>query len=274
MDVSGRILAAVSYCLRHIRDASGTPQRVGGVSLVATHPEARGQGHASRLLLRAVDLMRGEGCRWSQLSTYISPFYERLGWRVMATRFRQGMLTPETLAPNTAYTIHALGPDELAARLGEIAAVYDAYNAGRPLTTVREPAYWRAYTLPRLLAPAATLLAASHGPDAPLCGYALAHFQEETFAITEIGALPGEATATALIFAVAAEAARRGIDKGRVYIPFEPEIDMALRTIYRVAEQGEHRVFMVRPLASDIDVDQIAAIPRAPGAIPWPADDF
>lgn len=36
--------AVVVYVPRLIRDATGTPQRVGGIGSVATRPEARGRG--------------------------------------------------------------------------------------------------------------------------------------------------------------------------------------------------------------------------------------
>ncbi len=55
----------------------------GGIGSVATRPEHRGNGYASRLLKRALDIMREEGMAGSFLFTSIQPFYEKLGWRTI-----------------------------------------------------------------------------------------------------------------------------------------------------------------------------------------------
>ena len=46
----GWVLATALVWVREMNDATGTVQRVGHVSHVATHPEARRRGHAQQLL--------------------------------------------------------------------------------------------------------------------------------------------------------------------------------------------------------------------------------
>jgi ribosomal protein S18 acetylase RimI-like enzyme len=64
-----------------MRDAAGEARLVGNVSHVATQPEARRRGHATRLMALAIDVMRADGCVWATLNTSeeARPLYERLG---------------------------------------------------------------------------------------------------------------------------------------------------------------------------------------------------
>src|SRR5262245_38042750 len=64
-----RILASVVTWYRQVRDAHGTPRRVGHLSHVVTRTDARRQGHASRLIEQAITSMQEDGCSWSSLLT-------------------------------------------------------------------------------------------------------------------------------------------------------------------------------------------------------------
>jgi ribosomal protein S18 acetylase RimI-like enzyme len=46
----GTLLATVCYWVRDVRGTSGQPVRIGHLYHVATHPAARRQGHAGRIL--------------------------------------------------------------------------------------------------------------------------------------------------------------------------------------------------------------------------------
>ena len=67
VEAAGNLLSTVRYWLRDIRDANGTPQRVGCVASVVTVESARRQGHARELMQLAIEAMRAEGCAWSFL---------------------------------------------------------------------------------------------------------------------------------------------------------------------------------------------------------------
>lgn len=270
----GRLLAAVHYCHRRIRDAGGLPQLVGGVVGVASLPEARGQGHARRLMELTVEAMRADGCRWSLLFTDVNGFYERLGWRTYATRYREGRLAPPAPA-DSRYSVRALAPGELDGALADLEAIYGAFNAARPLTTLRDRHYWQQVIGPRLRQPSVQIYTAAPAADGLPCGYAVVHFHPSSLVVTELGALPGHEPAIPALLAAARVAARaRGVEVGRVYLPHEPPIDAAVAGHFSGVSEGRFQVLMGRPLAAGCDDAEIATIFGAPSAIAWPADDF
>ncbi len=60
-----------------------TPERTwrgAMIGLVYTRPQARGQGHASRLLRQAAEDLRADGTAFAVLFTAQPEFYRRLGW--------------------------------------------------------------------------------------------------------------------------------------------------------------------------------------------------
>ena len=77
---AGRVVAATvsrPFVLR-----TGTAAHAGSmVGFVATRPEHRGAGHASRLVGRAVEAARAQGSAFCVLWTTTPGFYRRLGWR-------------------------------------------------------------------------------------------------------------------------------------------------------------------------------------------------
>jgi GNAT superfamily N-acetyltransferase len=75
----------VSYTGIILRQAScdGRPARVGGIGGVMTHPAARGHGHASRGIRRAMDFFREQrGVAFALLvcEPGLLGYYGRLGW--------------------------------------------------------------------------------------------------------------------------------------------------------------------------------------------------
>jgi predicted N-acetyltransferase YhbS len=272
----GTVLSAMHYHQRELRDLDGTPRPVAGLAVVATRPEARRQGHAGRLIEQTIAALRADACAWSLLFTDINPYYERYGWRTYATRYRQGLLAADQPASAGAYTTRGYDPRQAPGGWAPLAAVYAAYNARRPLTTVRDLPYWERYAPEKFCAPNARVWVAAPAGDAgTVAGYVLAHFTQETFVVLEIGVRADATEAIpALLAAVVDEARARGIGMGRVYIPREPAIDAALAGIYQQVHEDYHHVLMGLPLAPGWDDARIAAIFAAPGAISWPADDF
>ncbi len=102
VDKDGTVLSTLHYLVSSRRDVDGTPRRVGEVDPVATHPKARRQGHAGRLIELALNALRHDGCAWSLLlaSGEARPLYERHGWRSFPERWRQGTILggPTSLA--------------------------------------------------------------------------------------------------------------------------------------------------------------------------------
>jgi GNAT superfamily N-acetyltransferase len=274
VDPTGEVLSAVAYARRQLRDAAGRPRLVGAVTCVATRESARGQGHARRLLDFALAGMRDEGCAWSILFTDVPGYYERLGWRAMATRYREGPLIGNRRHASE-YNVEPFDPTDSTGWTA-LAETYDRYNAKRPLCLVRSPEYWRSWIAPRFTAPTALVLVARRrGSDAGIAGYVLAHVFDEAFVASEIAVdRPGEGIALALLGSLAERVARRGIGGGRVYLPFEDEIDEVLGRVFAEPAVGYHHAMLTRPVAPDFDQAIIDAAFAAPGAIYWPSDDF
>lgn len=273
---SGEILSAVHYFARWIRDAAGQPQKVSALSGVATRAEARRQGHAARLLAMADQASLAEGCVWSLLFTGVTPFYERLGWQTFPTRYRQGVLSAEPLPELESGRLKMIDPWREPEIIPQLQRIYATYNAARSLTMVRDEEYWFTYLRPRIARPVVKIVAIMRQDDpGRLQGYVIAHFNEETVGVTEIGVLPCEpALVNILLGCVRRQALDIGIHLSRAYLPFEPAVDSALEVYFQGMETGYHHVLMGKPLAKNWQIADVAGIFQAPGAIPWPADDF
>lgn len=165
----GTLLSTVGYWLRHVRDANGTPRRVGCVVSVVTIEAARRRGHARKLMQLALDSMADEGCDWSLLfsSGMGVPFYETLGYCLYPATYYQGTLAvgqqpvdgAAGVIPHTVHTAHTRGysivrseaPFNIADRNWQaIRGIYSTYNRHRSLSLVRDEGYWQSYFAPRL----------------------------------------------------------------------------------------------------------------------------
>ena len=276
VDAGGEVVSALAYVRRDLGDAAGNPRPVGCVCLLATRESARGRGHAARLLDLAAGAMREEGCAWQFLFTDVTGYYERLGWRTMASRYREGPLVAEPPAASAEISVRPYRPAEEPDGLEPLAEVYAAANDRRPLALRRDAAYWRTYLPPRFGAPTALVLVARRRPDAAeVDGYLLAHLLDGFFIANEIAVRPGApGVAAALVGGLAREARARGLAGGRVYLPFEPEVDAALGLAFESLTVGYHHAMMVKPVGLGFGPAEIDAIFAAPGAISWPSDDF
>jgi hypothetical protein len=164
-----------------------------------------------------------------------------------------------------------------------IAFVDMAFNHLRPLTVVRDPIYWRDYAAVRVgnwIATEGLVIFAGFRSEAgsQICGYAMVEFYPAAFQIRDLGLLPAETDAiAALLSAVAQEAQRRGIPpSGRLYLPHEPAIDVAVEqsfgaTLQRGQDQGQ---LMARTIGSRFTDQQLDALFAAPGAIVSAIDLF
>ena len=295
VDDDGGLVAAVTYLRRQIRDADGRPRAVGGIYTMATRPDARRRGHGRRLMNETSAAMRRDGCAWSLLSTSEDgrSLYESLGWRTYRTPYRQGTLSGDRPEAPEGYAVRFYDPLREPAGWTPLAAIYDAFNARRPLTVVRDAGYWRGYAGVRyadLLTNkgAAFLVASRDGAGTPPCGYALAWFHAEdyarrhfgaptgSFGVSEIGALPGEEGAIpALLAAVADHATAHRTPRGRIQAPREPWIDASLERLFgETLHDAASDDAMARPLGPGFDAHRLDAMFNAPGAIFWPNDGF
>lgn len=273
----GTILSTLHYRMSVRYDAAGIPRRVGEIDSVVTRAEARRQGHASRLLLLALEALRSAGCAWSLLVATDEgrPLYERYGWKCVPERWRRGTVTSVLAPAHKHYTIRPYDPCHESAGWEALARVDIAFNERRPLTVVRDLAFWHDYAAMRvgtwMRDEGLVIFAAFRKEGEPdMCGYAMAEFYPPCFQVRDLGVLPSESgAALALLTAVAAEAQRRGIPlAARLYLPEEPAIDQALdhllgTTLHNGADQGH---LMACPLADDFTERQLEELFAAPNA--------
>lgn len=136
-----RLVANVQVHCRPIRYGAGRLV-VGGIGHVATHPEYRHAGLASRLLRDQLAFMASSGYHLSLLYTGINPFYETFGWStVPLTSRRLDLETWSAPVSAAGYAIERVRlPEELARHAGLYDACADAWVG--PLD--RTPEYWDA----------------------------------------------------------------------------------------------------------------------------------
>ena len=272
----GALLSIIHYWPLTVYDANGEPQRVGRLSHVFTREEARGQGHAARLLELTITAMRDDGCLWSLLRTSdeARSLYERHGWRAMPVRQVTCVATRTTEHTATrACTVRPYDPEREANGWGRIAAIHRAYNTGRLLTAVRDSAYWR-YIGARvgwwLESGQAHVLVATPADEDDICAYAIAAFSRERgFLLAELGALPGKEGALPALLSDVIGRSEGASPRGRLYLPHEPSLDDALGVLCTQVSYRTDDEYMVRAIAPDYDVRRLDALPIAPGNVAW-----
>lgn len=283
----GQVLSTAHYWVREMCDASGTPRRVGCVSHVATHHTARRQGHARTLMSTMRDAMAAEGCEYALLfsSEMGVQLYEGLGYRLMGSPYRRGLVQFDRQRYSGPYTVReGREPDWDAT-----ARIYAAYNAGRPLAFVRDEVYWRefiarkwAYVLERL---GGRVFTAHEGEGEPVA-YALAyvslpeyareHFGlDQVFTVCEVCALPGHDGAFAALLDSAGAITPPGQVGGRVYAPREDAPSAAIESLFGATlNEMDDRRMMVRPLADAVTFAGLEAMFASSASVFWLLDEF
>ncbi|MFF9351152.1 GNAT family N-acetyltransferase [Streptomyces sp. NPDC014734] len=260
----GRIDAVVVYVPRLIRDAHGTPRRVGGIGSVATRPEARGQGLVRRLLVAAERVMTAEGCAWSLLFTGTPGVYRGSGWQEFDSTCVEGTLVPPTAGGD--FPVRAATAGDAA----ELAALHHAYNANRPLSSLRDPEDW-AVRVPAWYGPLErSSLVAEDPRTGALVGWVVAQHEGERVEVRECAG--ASASLGALFAAVGARGRDAGLGRARVRLPDTPQIRSALPALLTDAREVTERVGMARPLLAAPET--VRAVVTAPGAIHWYGDCF
>ena len=127
--------------------------RLGGVGSVGTLPEHRRSGHSLAVLRDAARYMEAEGYDLSFLGTGVPAHYARAGWVQHPTYSYEVELgtelkgTSPDAAPGEQVASVAVEPFDPERHLGEVIAIFEAFNRARTGTLVRTGEYWR--RLPR-----------------------------------------------------------------------------------------------------------------------------
>ncbi|MFG2630588.1 GNAT family N-acetyltransferase [Streptomyces sp. NPDC048473] len=259
----GGIDAVVVYVPRLIRDAHGTPRRVGGIGSVATRPEARGQGLVRRLLVEAERTMVAEQCAWSLLFTGTPGVYRGSGWQEFGSTYTEGTLA-STAAPGVFRVREAAAEDAV-----EVAALHHAYNANRPLSSLRAPQDW-AVRVPAWYGPLDRSFVAQDPGSGALVGWIVAQYEGECVEVREFAGAP---ECLGDLFAAVGERGRgAGPVRARVRLPDSSEVRAALPALLADARSVEEHVGMARPLHAT--AESVRATVTAPGAVHWYGDCF
>ena len=240
--VDGKIASAVQICERKVR--VGEAELVmGGIGNVGTYAEYRGRGYSSRLMLDTVRVMKRHGMDFSVLFTGIQPFYEKALWRSVPQKF----IHAEDLSlRKSAYPYHIRSLD-WDSDLPDLQAIYESFNKGRPLTTIRTDEYWKGYLRARFGDP--TLVAELNGKTV---GYLHFAYDKPNCWPREIGYLQGhEACAGPLAREMIARCP--DVEKLTIVLPQEPEIMDAINGIAKKVEPrepmgGMFRIINIRSL--------------------------
>ncbi|MFJ6461691.1 GNAT family N-acetyltransferase [Streptomyces sp. NPDC091387] len=262
-DAGEGIDAVVVYVPRLIRDADGTPRRVGGIGSVATRPEARGQGLVRRLLVAAERTMTAEQCAWSLLFTGTPGVYRGSGWQEFASTYTEGTLAASS-APEPYPVRAATARDAV-----EVAALHHAYNAKRPLSSLRAPEDW-AVRVPAWYGAFEQSLVARDPVSGALTGWIVARHAGDGVEVREFAGADG--CLGPLFAAVASRGRAAGLTRARVRIPVTPGVRAALPALLADARQVTEHVGMARPLHAS--AESVRATVTAPGAVHWYGDCF
>jgi len=282
----GRLHAAITYWIRMIRDAAGVPRRVAHIWGVGTPADAADvvrQQHADQLIEWVLQAARQEHCELALFypAAETCAHYAKRGWRLFPNRYRQGRFSGIQLPTTEAYSIRSYDPTHESGGWLRLVAVYDAYNATRPATVVRDEAYWRDYLSWRwgewsALGSSSLLVATRVDTTQTLCGYIIPKYYDDTFIIVEIAVVPSAPAALPmLVTGVLEEAAQRGVaDHFRIYLPSDPQIDPWATQLFTPAPQvGEYGAHAVYPLR-EITPAELAAMFTVPGSHSWLLDQF
>ncbi|WP_238005362.1 GNAT family N-acetyltransferase [Dactylosporangium sp. AC04546] len=257
------VVAAVYYLPRRLRDATGAADLVGGLANVATLPRARGRGHVRRLLDLALAAMTADGCAWSLLFTGTPGVYRGSGFHTFTLRYRSGRPAPRT-APPAGWTVDAGSPADWSG----LAPIHHAFNAHRPLSTVRDADDWARRVPVWYAPPAELLLARRHGH---VDGYLVLRHTGDEVRVAEAAVLPGRQEALRALFTAVADRARAaGARRVAARLPADPAIDAALPWLLHDPVTEIDDTGMLRPVHAS--PDHLAAMTAAPGAFHWPGD--
>lgn len=251
----GRVLSTALLWVREMNDATGIAQRVGNVSHVATHPEARRRGHARHLLGLVIEQMKQERCDFSTLftSAEAQALYEKLSWRTCPLPFWQGSLTSVDVPRSTAYATRSPFSLEEPYLWNLLSDIYLEFNEARPFAIRRDRETWRRFTAYKITdwvqTGAMVWLAYPIQSPEEICGYLIGHRTDQGFLIAEMGVKEQHRGAIPnLLYQVVGSYEEGQQVGGRFHLPNEPDIMTLLNKCFNPLVQIESMELMVRPV--------------------------
>jgi GNAT superfamily N-acetyltransferase len=145
--VDGRVVSVIQV-LRRQAYAMGQLVRVGWISMVATHPDFRRQGHMRRLMAATQDFMRERGLSYCGMMGAQSFYAGSLGWRSWSAKLPT--LPRKYVSPAIATAGHDTRVGAATSEdISFLSALYAERNANRFGPVVRSHDYWRRWSLLR-----------------------------------------------------------------------------------------------------------------------------
>jgi predicted acetyltransferase len=137
-ELNDRIVSVVIVLPKRMRIGSATVLE-GGVIGVATHPDHRRKGLATRLLTDAISYMSEIGCPISTLGTMNPTFYQRLGWEIAQPSYSYLISRDSLLSlDKSGFEVRTFR----SADLDEVMAIDQETNAYRTGSLVRSREDW------------------------------------------------------------------------------------------------------------------------------------
>lgn len=249
----GRLVSAVHICKRIV--PCGEYRLVmGGIANVATLPKFRGKGYNTQCLQKAIEVMEADAMDFSLLFTGINGYYARLGYETLPGTLYSGDIRADFTPSPSPYLVRPASAEDIPA----LQSLYAQYNAQRPLSVQRTPAYWRDWCG---VSPSNVPEGISVAIDAS--GKAVGYLrrgrfnsaeayspQELEVRITEFAADDGDypGAAQALYESVAQELKSAGAKRLRLGMLLDPVIEAAVSPVLESIEASEARYGMFRIL--------------------------
>jgi len=233
----------VAHQRLHVRELrlGRTAVLMGGVGDVGTHPDHRRRGYGRMLLEDGYEYLRERGCDLVIIFSGVHHFYCSCGYEKCPS-VTYSVRTDDTVYSRTSG--HRVRWFEPEGDLEAVSAVYDAYNAQRPLSIVRGVDYWRRHRLwSRKDRPEGFLVCELGERGGQLAAYIRGGVGD----VVELGRLPGERGLSALqecFEAVMRLAAGRKVETVSVVCPSNEPLLAEVRGKFRVSEETRERTLV------------------------------
>jgi GNAT superfamily N-acetyltransferase len=261
------LVSSVHVFIRWFRDREGNPQKVGAIGSVSTLPDARAQGHSSRLLQLAIQEMTARDCIWSYLGTGVNDHYAKQGWRTVSTANFRGVLDPST-------TAEFLEPAKVTeSLLDDMAGVFLTYSTKIPMTNARTRSMWQTAIRYRVSGASDEVFTVYKGDE--LRAYLVTRGSESNLELVEGAFVEGaEAEFKDLVRKRVALAGSKGGRKATCLLP-EASVGFAVfKEECNEVLPAEDRAWMVRPIADRITWSDLVAILADPRGRRSELDNF
>jgi len=244
-EADGQVVSSVQLFVLPIRDERLHSIDIGAIANVATLPDYRLKGISTALLLQAIKRMGAMKCAWSYLFTGITPYYERLGWRVIHRLFPSTPIDARHLPEAPANILLQDQPDlKLLRKMSEGSII-------TPLSQIRTDLDWE-FKIPSRMSERSLLV----GDDC----FAILREADGRAKLEEWGMpRPSIDRSYNLLLAAAHWAASRGLPKLAVSAPINAEARQALESLFPNIEDIDERDAMVRPISEEWPMSRLVS---------------